>query len=108
MKARLIDMVYVEMDETLQQAALRELREETSIIPEIIAPFGVYDSVSRDPRRRTITHVFQAASVHKKPEFRPGDDADPSGGGWFHLRDVHLKGFDHNQIFLDWAKDKGL
>ncbi len=46
--------------ENLEQAAVRELREETSLVAKIsdLRLFGVYSSPSRDPRGHIISHVY--------------------------------------------------
>ena len=54
---------YMEIDETLEFAALRELREETGVEPRHIETLGVYDALDRDPRGRTLTFAYLAVGV---------------------------------------------
>ena len=49
---------FMEMEETLEQAARRELLEETGITAGELIRFDVYDAPGRDPRGRTLTQVF--------------------------------------------------
>ena len=48
----------MEMDESLEEAARRELLEETSVRAGELLRFDTYDKPGRDPRGRTITQVF--------------------------------------------------
>src|SRR6185295_17686798 len=63
---------FVDVGETLAQAARRELREETSLEVELTELFGCYSDPARDPRGHTVTVVFigRARGVP-----RAGDDA---------------------------------
>ena len=45
---------FLRMDETAEQGALRELREETALVPSAIGQLGVFSDVDRDPRERVI------------------------------------------------------
>ena len=49
---------FVEQEETLYQAALRELEEETGIQGLDLMPFRTFDQINRDPRGRTLSQVF--------------------------------------------------
>ncbi len=92
----------MEAGETIEQAAVREAREETSleIIPGKIV--GVYSSPNRDPRGRYVSVAF-AATVRKGTPVA-GDDAagvmtTPAPG-------TMTLAFDHNQIIADYLKMK--
>ena len=49
---------FMEMEETLEEAARRELVEETGITAGELIRFETYDKPERDPRGRTVTQVF--------------------------------------------------
>lgn len=48
------------MDETTEQCAIRELEEETGLKVEKVQQIGAYSKVDRDPRGRTITVAYLA------------------------------------------------
>lgn len=54
---------FVDYDESLETAAVREAREETSLDVELIRQFHSYSDPDRDPRQHTITTVFIASST---------------------------------------------
>lgn len=51
---------FVDVGETLEQAAVREAKEETNLDVEIIGMVGIYDDPSRDPRGHVVTVCFVA------------------------------------------------
>ena len=67
---------FVDYGESVEQAAIREAREETGLEVELAALLGVYSDPSRDPRQHTQTTVF-AARAQGAP--RAGSDAKASG-----------------------------
>jgi 8-oxo-dGTP diphosphatase len=64
---------FVDIGETVEQAATREAREETGLEVKLIALLGVYSDPARDPRGHTITIVYLATAVG---EPNAGDDAE--------------------------------
>src|SRR5216684_8100299 len=54
---------FVDFGETVEQAAIREAREEISLAVEIRALLGVYSRPDRDPRGQTITVVYVARAT---------------------------------------------
>lgn len=87
---------FLDMDETLEEAALRELQEETGISGVQLKQFHTFSKVNRDPRHRTITTVFIgfANDVTSKPE--AGDDA--AKAEWFALDELPPLAFDHEEV----------
>jgi len=63
---------FVDEGETVEEAAVREAREETALDVELIELFGVYSDPRRDPRRHTISAVFIARAAGTPVA---GDDA---------------------------------
>ena len=51
---------FVDYGESLEDAARREAREETSLDVELLGQLGAYSAPDRDPRHHTITVVFWA------------------------------------------------
>ena len=86
---------FLKMDENAEQGALRELREETALVPSAISQFGVFSDVLRDPRERVITIAWYA--LVKPHEVVGGDDADEAA--WFPIEDLPPLAFDHRIIF---------
>ncbi len=55
---------FMDMDETAEQCAVRELKEETGLIVNDIKQIGAYSKVDRDPRGRTVTIAYLALIDH--------------------------------------------
>jgi 8-oxo-dGTP diphosphatase len=86
---------FLHMDETAEEGALRELREETALTPSAIGQLGVFSDVDRDPRERVITIAWYA--LVKPSEVVGGDDA--AEAAWFPVDDLPSLAFDHRKIF---------
>jgi ADP-ribose pyrophosphatase YjhB (NUDIX family) len=94
---------FVDYGETVEEAAMREAREETSLGVESLRQFRVYSDPSRDPRKHTVSVVF-IARARGVPQAR--DDA--AEAGIFSGETLpHPIVFDHNRIIDDYfaAKD---
>ena len=87
---------YLEIDETLDAAARRELMEETGVAVAKTIPLGPYDAVDRDPRGRTITFAYMA--FVRKGQVHPKAADDAAEVGWFSLRRPPTMAFDHRDI----------
>nr|WP_321485697.1 NUDIX hydrolase [uncultured Draconibacterium sp.] len=92
---------FIEMDETLEQACIRELEEETGLQIEKMQQFGAYDAINRDPRHRTISVVYSVELKEQKP-VKGSDDA--AQAKWFSLEDLPELAFDHAEILADFFK----
>jgi len=89
---------FVDYGESLEDAARREAREETSLKVELLGQFGAYSDPERDPRHHTISVVF-LARARGRPEAR--DDAIEVGV--FTKEDLPSPlAFDHAQILADY------
>ena len=93
---------FLDMDEDLQTAALRELKEETHIENISLKQFKAYGAVNRDPRGRTVSVVFYAF-VENELKALAGDDA--SEAKWFRLSELPKLAFDHKQILDEFNAD---
>lgn len=89
---------FLDMDETLEQCARRELAEETGITaPLRFEELKSFSAVDRDPRGRTITVAFVAVvDLASLPSAQGGDDA--AEARWFDLDEVPALAFDHDEI----------
>ena len=89
---------FVDYGETLEQAAVREALEETSLQVELTRQFHAYSDPQRDPRGHTITVVFTAKA---SGEPRAADDAQEIGVFQADALPSPLA-FDHRQILTDY------
>ncbi len=87
----------VEVEETLEQTAVREAKEETSLDIRLIRQMHTYSDPKRDARWRSITTVFIAEG---KGELKAGDDA--AEAQVFNIDSVPELVFDHKDILMDY------
>lgn len=92
---------FLNIDENLDEAAARELKEETSVQTDMLEEFGVYGAVGRDKRDRVIT-VAYVALLKGEWAAKAGDDAAQCA--WFDLR-THIT-TDRLKIELDNVAEK--
>ncbi|MCP4682568.1 MAG: NUDIX hydrolase [Desulfobacterales bacterium] len=91
---------FVDYGESLESAAIREAKEETSLTVEIRYQLGAYSDPTRDPRHHTISVVFVAGAAG---EPSAADDAVEVGlFGPDSLPDNLA--FDHKAILQDYYK----
>ena len=92
---------FVEIGETVEQAARRELLEETGLAATKLSLVGVYSKPDRDPRGHTCSVAF-LTDVEPGTEAKAGDDAEAVA--WVkNIDDVEI-GFDHREIITDALK----
>jgi len=87
---------FMEMDETLEEAAARELEEETGLKNLDLKQFSTFSQVDRDPRTRVITTVYYGIVSKENSLAKGGDDAELAE--WFPVNDLPQLGFDHKII----------
>lgn len=87
---------FVEEEEDLPDACLRELEEETALKGTIVVQLGAWGAPDRDPRGRNVTVAFLVAVREGKTAVRAGDDAARTR--WFPVDDLPKLAFDHADI----------
>ena len=93
---------FVDYGESLEEAAIREAKEETSLDIELIEQFHTYSEPRRDPRFHTISTVFIA---HASGKPAPKDDA--KNIEIFTEEEINFPlAFDHLRILKDYFKYK--
>ncbi len=99
---------FVEIDEELEDAAARELLEETGLSEVKLEQVQTFGKVGRDPRGRQITTCFGGIIPEGcGNEVRGGDDA--ADAKWFDLENLPKLAFDHTEIapiLVKWARKK--
>ncbi|MCD6319191.1 MAG: NUDIX hydrolase [Candidatus Desulfofervidaceae bacterium] len=93
---------FVDYGESLEEAAVREAKEETGLDIELIRQLHTYSDPGRDPRQHTITTVYIARA---KGEPQAGDDAAEIG--IFSQESLPTPiAFDHAKILADYFASK--
>ncbi len=87
---------FVEIDEDLEQAALRELREETGITGVYLEQLFTFGKPDRDPRERVITVSYY--SLVPIDRLSVGAASDARELGWFNIDQLPELAFDHKKI----------
>lgn len=90
---------FIDMNETLEESAVRELHEETGLQGVKLQQFRTYGDPGRDPRGRTVSVVFYGFTDIKNSIVAGGDDA--KNAGWFNLNNIPDMAFDHNLILKE-------
>ncbi|MBR4365640.1 MAG: NUDIX hydrolase [Bacteroidaceae bacterium] len=89
---------FMEIDETTEQCAIRELEEETGLKLNKLHQIGAYSKVDRDPRGRTITVAYLI--IIDEPLPVTGLD-DAANAKWWSLASLPQLAFDHDEILSD-------
>jgi 8-oxo-dGTP diphosphatase len=94
---------FLNMDEGLEDAARRELKEETNVSDIYLEQLYTFGDPGRDPRTRVITVVYYALIDAAKLDVRAADDA--ADAAWYPMHDLPQLAFDHKTI-LDYTLDR--
>lgn len=89
---------FMEIDESADRAAIRELKEETGIVVEQVNQIGAYSDPDRDPRGRVVTIAFWAEASENVATQAADDAVDAK---WFALSELPPLAFDHEKIIAD-------
>ena len=94
---------FVRTDETLDEAAQRELEEETSLRNVFLEQLYTFGAIRRDPRERVVSVAYYALVNLRDHPVQAATDARDAG--WFGVHDVPSLAFDHADI-LHMALDR--
>jgi 8-oxo-dGTP diphosphatase len=83
-------------DDTIEQAASRELLEETNVGDVYLEQLYTFGDKGRDPRGRTITVAYLA--LLRQEEFQLKASSESSGVAWWPAMDLPELAFDHKLI----------
>lgn len=101
---------YVDEDETAEQAAIRELHEETGVIITHVEQVYTATTPGRDPRGWTVSVCFLAEVAPEQTQAVAGDDA--AAVAWFPLSGLPSLAFDHAELVAkavaQWQARRGL
>jgi 8-oxo-dGTP diphosphatase len=88
---------FVNMDESLEDAACRELEEETGLKPAYLEQLYTYGEPTRDPRGRTVTVAFFAL-IPAGVSIRIEGGSDARQARWYPMDVLPELAFDHSDI----------
>jgi 8-oxo-dGTP diphosphatase len=94
---------FLRQDESLEQAALRELYEETGVRNVFLEQLYTFGDPKRDPRGRIVTVAYYALIASDRLSLVAG--ADAAEAQWFPMNAIPPLAFDHKQI-LDYAIER--
>jgi 8-oxo-dGTP diphosphatase len=87
---------FVRVDETLEQAALRELQEETGVAKVYLEQLYTFGELERDPRERVVSVAYYA--LVKLSDHRIQAATDAASAAWFPVAETPSLAFDHDRI----------
>jgi 8-oxo-dGTP diphosphatase len=91
---------FVNEDEPLDDAAARELREETGLVDVPLRQLRTFGDPGRDPRGWAVSAVYWAVIDHRGHPVQHGDDA--AQAEWFPVNALPPLAFDHDRV-LEYA-----
>lgn len=87
---------FVRLDESLEEAARRELQEETGVDHVFLEQLYTFGDLDRDPRERVVTVAYYA--LVNLWDYRLQATTDASDAAWFPLAKIPALAFDHKRI----------
>jgi 8-oxo-dGTP diphosphatase len=87
---------FVHVDETLDEAARRELAEETGLSRVYLEQLYTYGAIERDPRERVVSVAYYA--LVNLADHRVKAATDAREAAWFAVGDLPALAFDHDEI----------
>ncbi len=87
---------FVRVDETLEEAARRELEEETGLHKVFLEQLFTFGAIDRDPRERVVTVAYYA--LVKLSDHKVQAATDARDAAWFGVHDAPSLAFDHATI----------
>jgi 8-oxo-dGTP diphosphatase len=100
---------FVDKGEKVEDAAIREVKEETSLAVELVGILGVYSDPKRDPRGHTMSTVFIAKAIrNNNGEIKAVAKDDAAEIKWLSIDSIDNEklGFDHGLILSDYKRWK--
>lgn len=93
---------FVEYNEKVEDAVIREIREETGLNTKIKELIGIYSDPDRDPRGHTVSVAYKLDIV--EGTLKSGDDA--ADAKFFDFKNLPDLSFDHEEIVRDVRRKK--
>lgn len=90
---------FVRMEESLEEAALREMQEETGLKDAYLEQLYTYGDPSRDPRGRVVT-VAYFALIPADANYRKEGGSDAQHAEWYSKDALPELAFDHREIIV--------
>ncbi|MGI5860627.1 MAG: NUDIX hydrolase [Myxococcales bacterium] len=87
---------FVQLDESLEDAARRELKEETGLEKVFLEQLYTFGEPGRDPRGRVVSVAYYA--LVKLADYTVQAATDASGAAWFPVWDTPSLAFDHGRV----------
>lgn len=87
---------FVRVDETLDEAARRELSEEASVRVAYLEQLYTFGDLERDPRERVVSVAYFA--LVNPAEHVPSADTDATRAAWFGAKELPPLAFDHDRV----------
>ena len=87
---------FVDMEETLEEAVARELKEETGLTGIKLEQLHTFSDIHRDPRGRNISIIFWGIATLENTSVIGGDDA--TDARWFAIEQLPGLAFDHSKV----------
>lgn len=91
---------FVNNDESLKDAAYRELAEETNVKNVYLEQLYTFSAVDRDPRARVVATMYMAIVNHSNIKLKAWTDANDAK--FFPVKDLPKLAFDHDKVLQYW------